>query len=1084
MRWVSVVAVVAAVAVAGQAGAAPTAESSASVVVSPRHDAVYFKSPIRVVLARRAGTRTRVSLGRRDVTKRFHRKGRRLVGRLGRRDFLRYGRNNLTVLTTRAGRTEVSDARSFFVVRRRHFVRLNVRRGPPARAAIAIVSGGRSDVLRRRARKVTIRLNGRSVTRLARHTRANRRSISLSATHGLRYGINRLTVRVTEARSGRYELMERRFRIRRTRPLPAAGLDFGTRPGEPVRLGARARAARGGELRYRWRIVRRPKGSRARLRGATRARPSIRTDRIGRYVIEQRVAEYKRGRRVGKASVERMYLDSQPPPLMSVSADTNGIYLGSGQKVYFPHPTGAGAGTIQTLMVDRSNLTTSGSTPAGFNTICCYAGQLAPLLAKLTAAHLDQLVIIEIPPNQKSLDPSRYDDFNKALGKIGVDPLSAADLAPGPYQTVIVGIPGGQPGSGWVVRYNDQIAQFPAMGYLMASGAADTSTGKQRMRFQPLALSFNTSQTATSSRNIMSFGRPARATDEPPVTVDSNDTSDSYIFSNGVRGFHVVELDPRDLSVVNNEVYESNGDPSGAQFSVQAMADFIDTVRGRGNYVAVQSVGRGVGPDSGNNGAWADLTLSLSRMGANPDLLNRLQSTTSSYAFFGGPPLARAEVVESTGSLAGQARMRPDGYFGPRVSNGATRSSLFAALMRAPTPFPFEPGGGPANTDYAKAAAAIKYISNCLPELSRWDDIRLAYFGQPDADWDLASTNMGHIYYPGKAPSSDPGALPCKFDSPVPFDEPLFDAVHKQVTTEFGMISSLETMIGIIQKGFTSSKDKQLPFLSQLGTSIKNQVQAPNEGLVTPILAVLAALGDLAEESIPGVGPLIDLAAEAYDLGTAAVSQAQDDGTDPLPAGQRISTTVDNLAGDLQTRFGNASDLLDQILRVGVSDWGSMQALNGIYTSTPGLNQTELSDNLTTGAKAYFSTTLLPVAFDLFALKPAAGPGRGHQPEPNPTPDNCYSDSGDGRYNDYDFSGAPDNAWLQFHYPYSNWSLVLANSTFASGVTFPPSDADQTSPSYFPVFKPVADGGYGVDKSTFFWGLGDTFNKTFNCFQN
>jgi hypothetical protein len=360
-------------------------------------------------------------------------------------------------------------------------------------------------------------------------------------------------------------------------------------------------------------------------------------------------------------------------------------------------------------------------------------------------------------------------------------------------------------------------------------------------------------------------------------------------------------------------------------------------------------------------------------MGANPDLLNRLNGNSlSAYAFFGGPPLSRQEVVQASGPVAGHARMRPDGFFGPATRSTGTKNSLYDAIMRAPIPWPYTPGGGPAGTDYTRAAAAIKYISNCLPDLSDWDDIRLAYFGQEDANWNTARSNLGHIYYPGKAPSrqQDPDQLHCLSPSPLNFSQDLFDHIHGQLFTEFGNLASLKTMFGVVEKGFWTSGEGSQPFLSSLGSTIQGQVKAPDTGITSPILYLLGSIAEVAEESAPGVGAALNLAADAFDLGSAASSIGSGDGTDPVPVAQRISDTVDKLAGDIQTRMATAANVLDQIRLVGGSDWGRMQALMDIQNATPGLNQTALSDELQTGAKAYFASTLLPVAFDVWGLKP------------------------------------------------------------------------------------------------------------------
>ena len=261
------------------AGSAATTTAAAPVILTPSGDAVFTRPQVRVVVRAPAGaSRTRVRLGDRDVTARFRAEGGRLVGRLAPRDGLRYGRNELVVVAHRVGKAEVR-AGPLVLPRTPHEplrpreaappearARADRRRlGPPARAGC----GGGQRGSARPAQRARGDQGGPAATG-ARH------KFSLSATHGLRYGVNRLRVFVAEPQQGRYASVKRRSVVRRIRPLAAAGRDRGARPRARVRVGGRGKAARGGRLRYRWRLVRRPEGSRALIgahEGPAAARP-------------------------------------------------------------------------------------------------------------------------------------------------------------------------------------------------------------------------------------------------------------------------------------------------------------------------------------------------------------------------------------------------------------------------------------------------------------------------------------------------------------------------------------------------------------------------------------------------------------------------------------------------------------------------------------------------------------------------------------------------------------------------------------------------------------------------------------------
>ncbi|MDQ3720213.1 MAG: hypothetical protein M3350_05440, partial [Actinomycetota bacterium] len=533
---------------------------------------------MRVVVRRRAGVRTRVLLGRRDVTRRFRSRGRRLVGRLGRREGARLGRNHLSVVSRRRGKAAQRQGRSFFVLRRvKGLARVRVRGRNPARLQIDIVSRGSRARLARRPRAVRVRLNGRSLSKELIAPSGTRRTLTLSASHGLRHGLNRLRVVVAERRAGRYASFTRRFRVPRNRPLAAPGLDRGARPKYRLRLGGRHRAARGGRLRYRWTLVRRPRRSRARIRGRTAANPLLVPDRPGRYLARVRVSERKPGRasaaRVG-ATVDHVAVTVGPSTgLVPFSANAaavepRGIQFGG---AFFYHHPGPGA-SLQWLMVDRAGLTRS-KTGSSW---CCGSGDnsLASLSDDLDNAGLEELVVITLPPNRQSLDVSQYDEFNAALGKIGVNPLSADDLNKSDQQLVIVGIPSTPLGTGSVIRSRcSSISSctgpggtsgkdLRAQGWLMPDGDLSTNertSKKQRFRLQPLRLPFNTSAKSTASSNTMAFAGQTVVSPSLPPGAEA--------------GTHAVEVDPRDLSVGRNRSFGNE------EADLDNLAEFIDSAR-------------------------------------------------------------------------------------------------------------------------------------------------------------------------------------------------------------------------------------------------------------------------------------------------------------------------------------------------------------------------------------------------------------------------------------------------------------------------------------------------------------------------
>src|SRR5919108_811443 len=373
-----VCAVTAAVLAGGVAPATAVSERSAAaravpgrMLAAPQAEALVTRRPVRVVVRVPARTtRLWVRVGGRNVTARFRRAGgSRRIARLTGADGLRYGPNHLSVLAERRGRRPMADARSFVLARREDgLVRLRVRTGPVTSLNVRVAGGAglapehfrhpgaverRLSVIRRE-RRVRVWLNGRRVTRALDRTRPTRWTASLSASHGLRYGANRLRMLVVEPDRGRYAVLRRRFVVPRNRHLAAAGRDLATRVGERVRLdGRRSRTIRGGRPDYRWRILAKPRGSRAKLRRAGSARPLLAPDRRGHHVISLTVTSLHSRATASQAppsSADRVIVTGSPSSLLmpfkalARQGGRSGIQVGD---TFYPNqsPDGAAEGS-------------------------------------------------------------------------------------------------------------------------------------------------------------------------------------------------------------------------------------------------------------------------------------------------------------------------------------------------------------------------------------------------------------------------------------------------------------------------------------------------------------------------------------------------------------------------------------------------------------------------------------------------------------------------------------------------------------------------------------------------------------------
>jgi hypothetical protein len=408
----------------------------------------------------------RVRVGGRDVSARFRGAGgSRRVARLTRRDGLRWGDNHLAVLAQQRGRLRVVESRSFVLARRGAVVRLrihpgavtslNLRVSPPELAPDDFGQPGeverRLSVIRRE-RTVRVWLNGRRVTRAVDRSDPTRWTASLSATHGLRYGVNRLRILVAEPDRGRYALLRRRFVVRRDRQLAAAGWDIATSVGGRVRLdGRRSRTARGGRPHYRWRIVAKPRGSHAELRRAGSARPMLTPDRPGDYLVDLTVTDRSTQATPAQAtssSADRVTVTVRASSLLvpfeglAYQNGRSGIQVGD---TFYPNPTddpGTGqARRMQWLTLDRATLTPCddrsrpcGSTNTGnswFDFDDAGAHGLRALASELSGGGTGELVILSFGASDNSegtVYPGQVDAFNAALKTIGARPIDAASL--------------------------------------------------------------------------------------------------------------------------------------------------------------------------------------------------------------------------------------------------------------------------------------------------------------------------------------------------------------------------------------------------------------------------------------------------------------------------------------------------------------------------------------------------------------------------------------------------------------------------------------------------------------------------------
>ena len=248
---------------------------------------------VRVRLRRVSG-HFRATVGDVDVSRRFgpvHAGVRTAVLRRG-RDFRR-GRNRL--LVTAGSGVGLHAAERDFVAQRRDPRLLTIatptRSGTQQPYRVPIT-------LRRGVTSLIVRLNGHRASVTARDRQAGTHRLAVGAGDGLQAGANLLTVRTSRDRDATTDVAQRRFRLSPSTIVPAAGRDRVTQPGRAIALDADgSRAGVRGGLLYRWRVVRRPRGSRARVVNPSSAHAKLMPDLPGRYRVRLVMARAPRGAR-------------------------------------------------------------------------------------------------------------------------------------------------------------------------------------------------------------------------------------------------------------------------------------------------------------------------------------------------------------------------------------------------------------------------------------------------------------------------------------------------------------------------------------------------------------------------------------------------------------------------------------------------------------------------------------------------------------------------------------------------------------------------------------------------------------------
>jgi hypothetical protein len=714
---------------------------------------------------------------------------------------------------------------------------------------------------------------------------------------------------------------------------------------------------------------------------------------------------------------------------------------------------------MQWLTLDRATLTPTRTGNSWFDGSAGGDHGVEALTKALAGGGLDQLVILSFPrvgTAGPAVPQDQVDAFNKAMKQMGVGPIDAGLLNQQGQKLVVMGVPYGGDGSGWYTHGGGGLLDA-LRGWLMPDSTVEASSGAARFRFQSERPTFDTSSARTATTNTM--------------TLRGSLSFNATLPAGATGGFQVAIIDPIDFTFGSQATFGTNGvaDPVAG---LEAMAKFINDNSGPAKYhVAVQSIGRVLPPSVPHSPyerdpglvAWQDVTSALTRFGANPYTFNTVEG---SYAFLGGPRLEKGEVADSSttvaidptappkyepGTLKGRARPRADGAFTPAQSSDSDpfTDSLYEITFEKTKTKPWRYTKADGERDWQDYADALAYISKKLPQLNKWaPNLRLAYVGNDNLTYSDSKTDLVRLPYPGDDRTCLQGKG--RNQRQVEFTRAQFCNLSDQLQKEFDYLDATKTLFDAYQKALDRSGKQELVDLESLGQTIRLSVAPDNsEEIGLSVFEFLKALGGVAavfggEEVVAAYEAL----SAAYEFGMSLKADLSG-----APVGDQINDKVTDVAHEVGSRLSGTANSLDRVRDVIISDWGRLEAL-GTVANGPGwsIDVPTTTSTLTTGANAFFSTELMPVAYRPWKLYASTNFG-------TPTVDGCNI-PGYG----HSFRGATASSWLKWAGDRDVPVWALGKNTWTvSQYAWPPQDlSDQ-------IFLSTSQRGYGVHLHRFFW---------------
>lgn len=585
-------------------------------------------------------------------------------------------------------------------------------------------------------------------------------TVRLSASSGLRHGLNRLVV-TAHTRAGAFQQAIETVRIPKRHPIAGAGPDLRAHVDARVVLdGSSSVAPKGGarhRLSFRWTIASAPHGSKATLTGGRGESPQFRPDLPGSYTVQLTVTAPDGQSSSDAATVTVDALPNTRIDTLATSPDgAPGIQLDSAwfcptggtdtSCLFQPNPAGDDA-SVQLLVLDRDTLAVATDQQGDLLNRSYSPSSLANLnkaISELVVSNGDQ----EVPDTSKlvvlTLGSGTVTDmtnFSGALSQIGMpayDP--SVSSVPAPFS--VIGIPGMTSGKAWR-NFGLQIggnAPGALVGYIKDSAYYNQGgvlEAEQRVFTFPDVVGFETRVVDGDSVQVQVQHYDPSTRSYTTTTLASFPTTDG--------GLGIVNFDPYTLAVI--ESHKWTPDTPGIDWN--EVRDQLDAAVAGGDGVVIVSLGQMSGYTSEPSAATfqQDVLPAIRALGGQPDVFARAVNDNGTYSFIssGGDGIESSSAVAAgvpavgqdatdplpltVGNLTGELMRGNDGRFVPTQGDpsGIYQSEIDPVLYQSPSDWPLTPAAGATSADGAETALA--WLAQCkvlaanqlvVPGLSLW----------------------------------------------------------------------------------------------------------------------------------------------------------------------------------------------------------------------------------------------------------------------------------------------------------------------------------------------------------------------------